>query len=71
MKVKKLDYLMNKMNQIVLKYLDKLGNRGGALYQQCLNTLVEHKEFIKENGVDMDVIRNWKWHDINVDEEYI
>ena len=54
-----------------LKYLDKLGNRGGALYQKCLNALVEHKEFIKENGVDMDVIRNWKWHDINKDNDVI
>ena len=48
-----------------LKYLDFLGNRGGALYQECLNKLVEHKEYIREHGLDMDVINNWQWKDIN------
>ena len=52
-----------------LKYLDKLGSRGGAVYQDCLNKLIEHKEYIKNYGVDMDIIENWKWKDIN-DEEY-
>jgi hypothetical protein len=50
-----------------LKYLDFLGNRGGALYQECLNKLVEHKEYISEHGLDMDVINNWQWKDINKD----
>ena len=50
-----------------LKYLEFLGNRGGALYQECLNKLVEHKEYISEYGLDMDVINNWQWKDINKD----
>ncbi len=50
-----------------LKYLTILGNRGATLYQECLNKLIEHKEYIKQNGVDMDEINEWKWTDINKD----
>ena len=54
-----------------LKYLDSLGNRGGSLYQECLDKLVEHKEYIKDNGIDIEEVRNWKWYDIDKDEEII
>lgn len=55
-----------------LKYLDKLGNRGTFLYQKCQNKLVEHKEYIRQYGIDMDEISNWKWKDINrLDDEII
>ena len=44
-----------------LKYLPKLGNRGAFVYQMCKDKLVEHKQYIKENGQDMEEIRNFKW----------
>ena len=44
-----------------LKYLPELGNRSSSLYQMCKDKLVEHKEYIKEHGQDLEEIRNWKW----------
>ena len=44
-----------------IKYLPQLGNRGASLVQECKDKLIEHKEHIKEYGIDMDEIRNWKW----------
>ena len=44
-----------------LKYLDKLGNKKAVLYQWCKDKLVEHKQYIKEYGQDMDEIINWTW----------
>ncbi len=44
-----------------LKYLDKLGNRRSALNQWCKDKLVEHKQYIKEYGEDLEEIRNWTW----------
>ena len=44
-----------------LKYLPQLGNKGAGLYQECKNKLVDHKEYIREYGQDMEEVRNWKW----------
>lgn len=41
-----------------LKYLP-LGNKGADLNQWCQDKLVEHKEYIKENGTDLPEIKNW------------
>lgn len=46
-----------------LKYLDKLRNRGALLSEWCKNKLIEHKEYIYKNGIDMEEIRNWSWED--------
>ena len=46
-----------------LKYLDKLGDRRSSLNQWCKDKLVEHKQYIKEYGIDMEEIRNWNWGD--------
>ena len=46
-----------------LKYLPGLGNRSSKLNQWCKDKLVEHKEYIKEYGIDLEEIRNWKWKD--------
>jgi len=46
-----------------LNYLPKLGNKGSNLNQWCKDKLVEHKEYIKEYGIDLEEIRNWKWKD--------
>jgi xylulose-5-phosphate/fructose-6-phosphate phosphoketolase len=44
-----------------LKYLPQLENKGSFVYQMCKDKLVEHKQYIKEYGTDLDEIRNWKW----------
>lgn len=44
-----------------LKYLPQLGNRGSTLAQWCKDKLVEHKNYIKEFGEDLEEIRNWQW----------
>ena len=48
----------------VIKLLpEKLGNRGASLIQQLQDKLVEHKQYIAEQGVDLPEIRDWKWND--------
>ena len=44
-----------------LKYLDKLGNRRSSVNQWCKNKLVEHKQYIKEYGDDLEEIKQWTW----------
>ena len=46
-----------------LKYLPEYREKSSSLVQQCKDKLVEHKEYIKEHGIDMPEIRNWKWED--------
>jgi len=46
-----------------LKYLPQLGDRSASLIEWCKNKLVEHKEYIHENGEDMPEIRNWTWEE--------
>ena len=45
----------------VLKYLDKLGDTRTNLNEWCKEKLIEHNEYIKENGIDMPDVRNWIW----------
>ena len=44
-----------------LKYLPQLGDKRSALIEWCKDKLIEHKEYISENGIDMPEIRDWKW----------
>ena len=44
-----------------LKYLDKLGDRRASLNEWCKEKLLEHSAYIREYGIDMDEVRNWKW----------
>ena len=49
---------------LVMSALDKLpqlGNRRSTLYQECMDKLIKHKEYIKEYGQDMEEVRNWTW----------
>ena len=43
--------------------LPQLGNRGSYLYQKMCDKLVEHKQYIREYGLDMPEVRDWKWTD--------
>ena len=47
--------------ETAIKCLPQLGNKGSSLIQYCQDKKVEHKEYIKEYGIDMDEIINWKW----------
>ena len=41
--------------------LPSLGNDGAYLYTLMENKLVMHKQYIREHGVDMEEIRDWRW----------
>ena len=44
-----------------LNYLPKLGNKKTKLNQWCIDKLLSHKMYIRENGVDMPEIENFTW----------
>ena len=44
-----------------MRRLPQLGNRGPYLVQKMQDKLVEHRQYIRDNGVDLPEIRNWKW----------
>ena len=56
-----------------LKYLPQLENRRAFLNEWCKNKLIEHKEYIHENGDDLPEVKNWNWENSmkNVNEEEI
>lgn len=45
----------------VLDRLPQLGAKCDYLKQLMQNKLLEHEQFINENGVDLPEIRNWRW----------
>ena len=45
----------------VVQRLHSLGNRGAYLVQRMNDKLVEHRQYIKDHGVDLPEIRSWKW----------
>ena len=49
--------------QDVINRLPKLGESGAALKKIVQDKLLEHKQYINKNGVDMPEILNWKWKD--------
>ena len=46
----------------VVQRLQSLGNRGAYLVQRMNDKLVEHRQYIKDHGVDLPEIREWKWN---------
>lgn len=47
--------------QDVLDRLPNLGEQVAYLKQEMKDKLIEHKYFIRKNGLDMPEVRNWKW----------
>jgi xylulose-5-phosphate/fructose-6-phosphate phosphoketolase len=45
----------------VINRAPQAGERGVYLKQKLLDKLVEHKQYIDENGEDLPEIRNWVW----------
>ncbi len=50
--------------QDVIDRLPQLGDKGAYLKEEMKNKLIEHKYYIRENGVDMPEIKDWKWEKI-------
>ena len=48
--------------QDVIDRLPQLNDRGAYLKEEMKNKLIEHKIYIRENGIDMPEIRDWKWN---------
>jgi len=45
----------------VIDRLPQLGDKASYLKQEMQDKLIEHKNYICENGMDMPEVRNWKW----------
>ncbi|MEI7935304.1 MAG: hypothetical protein WCK27_01330 [Verrucomicrobiota bacterium] len=41
--------------------MPQTGDKGMYLKQQLKEELIEHKQYILKNGLDLPEIRNWKW----------
>ncbi|HSN10085.1 MAG TPA: hypothetical protein VLS85_13690, partial [Hanamia sp.] len=58
--------VLNQMDRFTLVMdtidrLPQLKDRGAYLKQEMEDKLVEHKNYIRENGRDLPEVRNWKW----------
>lgn len=45
-----------------IKLVPGLANKGAAVVQEMKNKLVEHSQYIREYGVDMPEVADWKWN---------
>ena len=45
-----------------LQLIPSLGNKAASVIQEMNDKLVEHNEYIREYGVDMPEVVNWKWN---------
>ena len=45
----------------VIEMVPSLGSRGTYVYYKMQENLVRHKNYIKDNGVDMPEIAEWQW----------
>ena len=48
--------------QDVLDRLPNLGDEVAYLKQEMQDKLIEHKYYIRKNGLDIPEVRNWKWN---------
>jgi xylulose-5-phosphate/fructose-6-phosphate phosphoketolase len=47
--------------QDVLDRLPQLEDKAAYLKQEMKDKLIEHKNYIRKNGIDLPEVRNWKW----------
>ncbi|MCR5797882.1 MAG: phosphoketolase family protein [Eubacterium sp.] len=50
------------LTKSVVQNLPQLGNKASFLIQKMNDTLVAHKQYIHEEGIDLPEVRNWEWH---------
>ena len=50
----------------VIDNLPQLGSKGVYLRELMKKKIIEHNSYIRDYGVDMEEIQNWKWEDINL-----
>lgn len=48
--------------EAVINNLPQLSNKGAYLLQQMRDSLIEHKQYIGEFGMDLPEIQDWKWN---------
>ncbi|MCC8121860.1 MAG: phosphoketolase, partial [Oscillospiraceae bacterium] len=46
----------------VVQRLPSLGNRGAYLVQKMNDRLMEHRQYIRDHGVDLPDVRAWTWN---------
>ena len=44
-----------------IKLIPSLSNKGAAVVQEMKDKLVEHNQYIREYGIDMPEVAEWKW----------
>lgn len=49
---------------LALKHLKEFENKGVYCAEYCKEMLIKHEQYIKEFGVDMPEVANWKWEAI-------
>jgi len=49
--------------QSAVYLLPQLGNRGAHLVQKMGDKLVEHRQYIRDNGVDLPEVVEWRWEE--------
>jgi len=47
--------------QDVIDRLPELGNKGAYLKEEMKDKLVQHRNYIRSQGVDMPEVKDWKW----------
>lgn len=47
----------------VIQLLPQIENRAAHLMQKMKDKLVEHRQYINDNGIDLPEVREWKWND--------
>ena len=44
-----------------VKLIPSLHNRAASIVQEMKDKLVEHNQYIREHGVDLPEVAEWKW----------
>lgn len=47
----------------VVQLLPQIENKAAHLIQKMKNKLVEHRQYINDNGIDLPEVREWKWNE--------
>jgi len=47
--------------QDVIDRLPQLGDKAAYIKEEMKDKLIQHRNYIKANGIDMPEVREWKW----------